>query len=404
MKKKIKRIVTIMIILVLTLNMNISSIAQDIGYNGDQDHTGNENNENYTNFTNKKYDNWVYWNTQGLRLYVTDRYGNLKQTDNEEDTLDFWYNDNLGKAPRHLKSVKYDTGNYSHKILSMKDLGFNENITKTNYQGEILYETWWFKYGNPYPDTVFKKMMIYLENSPYGVNGTYAADWVLHTYYNNLCERYVQTADDTNEYEYYLHIEHLFALVTPSNHVTWSGSVYEAAYKNVNLRQFQGRFKTEFAKVLRISNFTDEELTDTSNFPHLQPVTNLGTASYAEIRVHAYGINIISFRDAIPIPKETQETEPPTGDIKIKKDKELTMKKIENVDNVEIYTGYTVQNGYYDIGTNGGIPTTEEIRNVIRAQDFMYPKNALSMMKAFLKNLHSINTLPEECTAESVPL
>lgn len=198
-------------------------------------------------------------------------------------------------------------------------------------------------------------------------------EYIIKQYYPDIYKNFQELSDiDEGYYSYSLHIEHIFAVTKKNGSVVWSGSVYEAAYEKAPLGDFKTNFLSSMAKALYVSDtYSNMALNNVSNFPHLLPVTNLKTTSYAEIKDHAYGYNVFGLKDLITKPKETQETEPPTGDIKIKKDKELTMKKIENVDNVEIYTGYAAQNGYYDIGTNGGIPTTEEIRNVIRAQDFI---------------------------------
>lgn len=381
MNSKFKKICVAITALILSLSMSLESFA-DTHYNGDQGGSGS-NHSKYENYVSSRPSIWLDYPNQGLRLYVTNNEGTLIPTDSGTEVLDFLYNTSISiQNPKHLRSVKYDKGNYSSQKFPMSDLGF-DTITKNNYYHELLWDSWTYDLKYPEEMVVFNHLMLTSEieypnrknngshTKLYGNNGNKYADYIIQTYYPSLYQNYVQTSASEKSYEYYLHVEHIFALTNTSGSVTWSGSVYEAACENANLGNFKSQFYKSFSKALKISSYVDSELTNTSNFPHLQAVTNYGTTSAAEIRDHAYGINIISFRDAIPIPKETQETEPPTGGIKIKKDKELTMKKIENIDNVEIYTGYAAQNGYYDIGTNGGIPTTEKIRNVIRAQDFI---------------------------------
>ena len=238
----------------------------------------------------------------------------------------------------------------------MSDLGF-DTITKNNYYHELLWDSWTYDLKYPEEMVVFNHLMLTSEieypnrknngshTKLYGNNGNKYADYIIQTYYPSLYQNYVQTSASEKSYEYYLHVEHIFALTNTSGSVTWSGSVYEAACENANLGNFKPQFYKSFSKALRISSYVDSELTNISNFPHLQAVTNYGTTSAAEIRDHAYGINIISFRDAIPIPEETKPTDPLVGNVPVKKDQTKTMQKIEKVDNVEIYTGYAAQNG-----------------------------------------------------------
>lgn len=91
------------------------------------------------------------------------------------------------------------------------------------------------------------------------------------------------------------------------------------------------------------------------------------------VKIHTvlfgYGMYQIRFSDIVQPDIKIPDTEiPVSGDIEVKKEQAVTMSKVQN-EEVEIRTGYAAQNGYYDIGVNAGIPTTEEIRNVIEAQD-----------------------------------
>lgn len=382
MQKIRNKIVLPFLSIMLIFTMCLETFAKDYTYDGNNG--GGVNNSKYENFATSRPDIWMNVEDQGIRVYVTDDEGNLQLTKDKKVAIDFTYkNNDVVSNPRHLRAAKGDIGGESTKD-SLSVLGFEVPVNKQNYWYNLIWDCWTYNLKNPEMNVVKNHLLLtgeeyHIRNGEkiditYGTSdGMKYGEYIIKQYYPDIYKNFRELSDiDEGYYSYSLHIEHIFAVTKKNGSVVWSGSVYEAAYEKAPLGDFKTNFLSSMAKALYVSDtYSNMALNDVSNFPHLLPVTNLKTTSYAEIKDHAYGYNVFGLKDLITKPKETQETEPPTGGIKIKKDKELTMKKIENVDNVEIYTGYAAQNGYYDIGTNGGIPTTEEIRNVIRAQDFI---------------------------------
>ena len=137
MNSKFKKICVAITTLILSLSMSLESFA-DTHYNGDQG-GGGSNHSKYENYASSRPSIWLDYPNQGLRLYVTNNEGTLIPTDSGTEVLDFLYNTSISiQNPRHLRSVKYDKGNYSSQKLPMSDLGF-DTITKNNYYHEKDY-------------------------------------------------------------------------------------------------------------------------------------------------------------------------------------------------------------------------------------------------------------------------
>lgn len=396
-----KTIVTALLLLsIIITTPTITSFAATIVDKGDS--ANRENVETIRPDTSgKKHDTTLKQCDIGLRIYVTDAYGNVKQTDNGYDAIDFLY-DTLNKTVDNSKLTGYNYNNYLRCTANPKQ---NYNITYGSMEDDLgfsKYETHHSKTNCICMQEYFVDGINHAKLGPTGHpirqkliltkgkdGGVFAEDNLIEKYWNNVYNEYVaaREADNstgkTQEIELYMQVEVVFAIV---HHVSepdtpeWYGSVFEfGCYSDAeNKKRINAKdtskyvaYEANYLRDLPNSFYVSDTFDCFKGFPYMQSASYVNRKlKSSEMESKAYGMYQIRFSDIVRPDIKPEKTDPPVNeDIKdVQKEKAITMSKVQNED-VEIRTGYAAQNGYYDIGTDAGIPTTEEIRNVIEAQD-----------------------------------
>lgn len=394
MKKK--KFFSKMLVFALIISFILSSVTMlTQAVEQDKYHGGSQNGGTIDNSVQGgKFDYFLKQSDMGVRLYVTDEEGRLYPSTKGYDVIDFLYdeflrNNSLNKSSVKLRSVStlYQKANYSIQTASILDLGFNtyqNNHSHDNCDCLSEYFVDSIRHGISGPTGNVLKMKMYDKEAGQTKS---KAEEIMEEYWMNVVE-IIQNQDPkaTNAKKFYLNMEIIMTIthhVTNPNRPVWYGTVFELGwlsqstynsyttangYKNMR-HDYQNRLANAFS-IMTIDEIP-ETYRDTSLFPYLN-VAKTGKAmrSLDEIRTGAYGINIISLNRVIKPVIEVEETDVPVSNgMTVQREESTALAKVEAVDNVEIRTGYAAQNGYYDIGVDSGIPTTEEIRNVIEAQD-----------------------------------
>lgn len=342
-----------------------------------------------TDYSTKTADAYLRQCDIGLRVYVTDSYGNVKQTDDGYDAIDFLYEElysNYNKA----KSNGYNNSSYLRCTANPKQ-GYNifyERISKLGF--------------NPYTQICSRKHdnkacdcteEYFVDMQYHGISGTggrhvlreklFTADAgeetmahdLLYLYWSNTVNEYTAEKEKaalsgpagTTDIELYMHIEVVFAVIhhaTSPNTPTWYGSLFEFGcftdaqnhkkIKPSNPEKFES-YDDDYWHYLPAVFYIDAPFDCFADFTYMKPATPQDTILpthqlyCSEIENQAYGMYSMSFGQIVRTEVKTEKEEVPVSNtVTVKKEEATTIAKVQNED-VEIRTGYAAQNGYYDI-------------------------------------------------------
>lgn len=402
MKRKLKQwIATLLLGIFIISEIPIQTFAAGLTPDKDTGEASGSGQQLPTEIDNSgaKDDTYLTQQDIGLRIYVTDAYGNVQKTNKGFDAIDFWYDGvdffNTAKeignyGSNYLRCTVNPMQDYEIGTASIYELGFNSDYkskcTKNKdciCQKEYFVDRHFHALTGPTRHHIREKIFFATES------GEIRAATLMQRYWSDTLEKYlaqkqaaIEGLTTTEDIEMYMHVEVCFAIVhhlTDPNSPEWYGTIFEYGchsdadnkqklyrnYKSGKYKVYDADYSTYLPNAFYISNNFD----CFSGFTYMRPASYQKGLNSSQLKNQAYGIYSMSFKTFIQNEVKTPEKDVPVSpDIEVKKEEATTIAKVEN-EEVEVRTGYAAQNGYYDIGTNAGIPTTEEIRNVIEAQD-----------------------------------